>query len=415
MSDFIKTSKQKEAIQTLIKFKYALLYGGSRSGKTAIIIFAIIVRASKCKSRHAIIRNTLNAVKRSIFLDTLPKVLQLAFPDLRVKFHKSDFYIILPNGSEIWLFGLDDKKAERILGMEFSTLFFEEASELDYSSIQMALSRLAEKNTLDKKVYFAENPPTKNHWSYWLFVKKLDPVDEIPLENPEQYGHLLMNPIDNLDNLDPEYLKLLGQMPEKDRKRFLQGLFTDIDDGVAYYAFDRDTHVKGTEFMAGTIFIGTDFNVNPMASVICQYYDGVFYIHDEIFLKNSDTFKMVNNLKRKKYFGTVIPDSTGKNRKTSGKSDFEILKGEGYQIMSTKNPFVSDRVNNVNRLFTQNRVIINPKCRKLINDLSKVAWKDNKLDQKTDPMLTHISDALGYVMWGLDPISKPMKSTQTVV
>ena len=50
----------------------------------------------------------------------------------------------------------------------------------------------------------------------------------------------------------------------------------------------------------------------------------------------------------------------------------------------------------MNRLLTDNRIIINPKCKKLIGDLEKVSWKDNKLDQKTDPMLTHMSDNAGY-------------------
>ena len=113
---------------------------------------------------------------------------------------------------------------------------------------------------------------------------------------------------------------------------------------------------------------------------------------------------MCDYLKKKGYYGTVIPDSTGKNRKTSSKSDHLILKDNGFTVMSTLNPFVTDRVNNINRLFTADRIIIDPKCKKLIGDLEKVAWKNEKLDQKTDTMLTHISDALGYGAWKLFPI-----------
>ena len=70
----------------------------------------------------------------------------------------------------------------------------------------------------------------------------------------------------------------------------------------------------------------------------------------------------------------------------------------------TKNPFVTDRVNNINRLFQENRIIINPRCKKLINDLERVAWRSNSLDQTTDKLLTHISDALGYWCWAIEPI-----------
>jgi phage terminase large subunit len=193
-------------------------------------------------------------------------------------------------------------------------------------------------------------------------------------------------------------------MPEKEHMRFLEGEFTNDDDGAAYYAFDREIHVSETKQVPGSLFLGMDFNVQPMTCVVVQYFNNTFYIHDEIYLENSDTYKMCDTLIKKKYLGTVIPDSTGKNRKTSGKSDHEILKENGFKIPSVRNPFVTDRVNNVNRLLTANRIIINPKCKKLIGDLEKVSWKDNKLDQKTDPMLTHISDALGYALWHLEPI-----------
>lgn len=408
IQNFKKTAAQSKAIKLLASpAKHIMLYGGSRSGKSFIIVFAIIVRACKVKSRHVMLRQTFNSIKTSIWLDTLIKVLAIAFPNLTFQMNKSDYYITLPNGSEIWIAGLDDdKRVEKILGKEFSTIFFNECSQLSYRSIQVALTRLAEKNSLKKKVYYDENPPSKKHWSYWLFVKKQDPVENTPLEDPEEYTSMVINPIDNLDNIDEDYLKMLSKMPEKERQRFLEGEFTDEDDGAAYYAFDRERHVKPCKKEAGSIFISMDFNVNPMTASIGQYINETFYIFDEIFLENSDTYKMVAELKRRNYYGTVIPDSTGKNRKTSGRSDFQILEEAGYKIPYVRNPFVVDRVNNVNRLFTADRIIIDPKCRKLIGDFEKVSWKDNKLDQKTDPMLTHCSDNAGYMFWHIDPIEK---------
>ena len=381
-----------------------------------MIVYALIVRMCKVKSRHVILRHTFNSIKTSIWMDTLPKVLSLCFPKLAVKWNKSDYYITLFNGSELWVAGLDDdKRVEKILGKEYSTMAFNECSQLSYSAVQVALTRLAEKNELKKKVYYDMNPDAKNSWSYYQFIKKLNPVDNEPLKRPDDYIWLRMNPSDNLSNVDEEYLSMLESLPEKERNRFLLGEFTDVDDGVVYYSFDRENHVRETLEHNGTIYIGMDFNVDPMTAVIFQVINGTFHIQDEIFLRNSDTFKMVKALKAKNYYGTVIPDSTGKNRKTSGKSDFNILKDNGYQIASVRNPFVSDRTNNVNRLFNQNRIIINKKCKKLINDLEKVAWKDNKLDQKTDPLLSHISDALGYGLWNLDPIEKLKRSTQRIV
>ena len=418
MTDFKKTEKQKEAIRLISSTKNSALFGGSRSGKTFILCYALAVRAAKMKSRHVILRQNFNHIKRSIFLDTMPKVISLAFPGIksRIKENKTDLYYSLPNGSEIFLGGLDDgKRVEKILGTEFSTIWFNEASQIDYSSVQIALTRLAEKNDLKKRVWYDFNPPTKSHWSYWLFNKKLDPIAEEPLKNPDDYSSLLMNPTDNIENIDSEYLALLESMPEKDRARFLLGEFTDESNGQVYYAFNRERHVQAASRKPGTLFIGMDFNVTPMTAVIGQFVDNTFQIIDEVYLENSDTFKMADELKKRGYSGCkVIPDSTGRNRKTSGQSDFDILKQAGFVIESTYNPFVTDRVNNVNRLFTADKILIDPKCKKLINDLEKVSWKNNELDQSgKNKMLTHISDCLGYFCWRLDPFNKQIMQSFT--
>jgi PBSX family phage terminase large subunit len=407
--DFKKTDKQKEAIRLLANdSKFTALLGGSRSGKTFILLYAMIIRASKVRSRHLIVRQNFNHIKRSIALDTFPKVLRTAFPKLRPVQNKTDLFYTLNNGSEIYLAGLDDgKRVEKILGTEYSTIWFNEASQIDYASTQVAITRLAEKNDLKKKIWYDFNPPNKTHWSYWLFQKKLDPVEEVTLQDPENYQSLLMNPNDNLENIDQDYLNLLSKMPEKERNRFLLGLFNDESDGVVYYSFKREEHVAPVTKTNGTLFVGMDFNVDPMTAVIFQFIDNKIMVHDEIYLNNSDTYKMSAALKAKGLGGaTIFPDSTGVNRKTSGMSDFQILKEAGFKIESTRNPFVFDRVNNVNRLFQANKIVIDPKCRKLINDLEKVSWKDNKLDQSgPNKHLTHISDCLGYACWALDPIN----------
>ncbi|TXH09389.1 MAG: hypothetical protein E6R04_08105 [Spirochaetes bacterium] len=415
--EFIKTDKQKEAVRKMSgTAKEVMLFGGSRSGKTAIIVRQIIIRACKTKSKHLIVRLNFNHAKRSIWLDTLPKVFALAFPGLKHKQNKTDYYYTLSNGSEIWVAGLDDKeRIEKILGTEYSTIYFNECSQIPYTSIPLVKTRLAEKNSLNKKIFYDENPPNKSHWSYWLFIKGIDPLDEGPVEDKSYYDYLLMNPVDNMENLDADYLKMLEKLPEAERNRFLYGQFGDESEGQVYHAFRHDDHVKPAKKTEGTVFVGMDFNVDPMTAVVFQYINNEFHVFDEVYLPNSDTYRMTAELNRKGYGGAVvIPDSTGRNRKTSGMSDFEILKQGGFTVKDSRNPFVLDRVNNTNRLLMQNKIIIDPRCKKLINDLNKVVWKDNKLDQKGEnKMLTHISDALGYGLWNLDPILQ-IKEQRTI-
>ena len=65
--EFKKTLDQTEAIKLISSgAKHIMLYGGSRSGKTFILVYAIILRALKVKSRHVILRAVFNHIKTSI-------------------------------------------------------------------------------------------------------------------------------------------------------------------------------------------------------------------------------------------------------------------------------------------------------------------------------------------------------------
>ncbi len=109
---FDLTEKQKEVRSIFATAaRYMLVYGGSRSGKTFLIVYAIVTRALKAPgSRHAIFRNDGVDAKQSIGNETLPKVIELAFPGLKLKWHDRDGYYELPNGSQIWLAGLKDRE-----------------------------------------------------------------------------------------------------------------------------------------------------------------------------------------------------------------------------------------------------------------------------------------------------------------
>lgn len=235
---FQKTTIQQRAINLFTsgatKF---LLYGGSRSGKSFIIIFAMIVIACKFPgSRHLICRFRFNHVKNSIWLDTLKKVLKTCFPLIKPHWNNQDFFITLPNGSEIWIGGLDDKdRSEKILGMEFLTIFVNEASQISYESYTTLLTRLAQKIDGARNFLFIdENPPSKKHWTYKVFVENVEPENNISLSHVDQYGSLKMNPADNLENISEEYINLLHSLPERKKKRFLRGEFGDDNEGALW-------------------------------------------------------------------------------------------------------------------------------------------------------------------------------------
>ena len=248
-SGFTLTEKQEQIADKLASSsKHLLVYGGSRSGKTFALCWAIAQRAIKAPgSRHAIFRRHGVAVKQSVGKDTFPKVMGLAFPGVPFKWHEQDGYFAIETAggtSEVWLAGLDDKeRVDKVLGKEFATLYFNEASEIPYASYVVAQTRLAQKvHRVDGKVlalksYVDLNPTTRQHWTYRLYVEGVEPESNQSVD-VKNYAYEIANPQDNADNLNADYLESLKALPERARKRFWDGEFAgDAEDAL----WRRDT------------------------------------------------------------------------------------------------------------------------------------------------------------------------------
>jgi hypothetical protein len=111
---------------------------------------------------------------------------------------------------------------------------------------------------------------------------------------------------------------------------------------------------------------------------------------------------------------SIVPDATGKALKTSsaGKSDHYILQQYGHKILPSRNPFRSDRFNALNNILSKSRLVIDNKCVKLIRDLEQVVYKEgSNLEDTSNPELTHISSALGYLVY----YHFPLVSRQAVI
>lgn len=227
--------------------RFVCLFGGARSGKTFLIVRAIIMRALKAPgSRHLIARFRQNAVWTSIVGDanaTLFVVADECFNGLKFASHRKDGYFELENGSTIWLGGLDEKeRIDKILGREYSSVYLNEASEIPYSSVLVALTRLAEVRVeIKQRAYIDLNPIGKSHWTNRMFNEKCDPLTRQPYNVPRRYVSARLNPIDNIHNLSAEFMAYLETLPEKQRKRFLEGDYADEIEGAlwTYETIDR--------------------------------------------------------------------------------------------------------------------------------------------------------------------------------
>jgi hypothetical protein len=143
---FKPTAIQKKAL-ALLKggAKHILLFGGSRSGKTTVLVMAIIYRALRfAGSRHLICRYRAKDARSSVLRETLLPWLDNTIGKGGYNYLAHESMVTLFNGSEIWIGGLGDREqADKILGHEYNTIYFNKISQLSYAAVTTAYSRLA--------------------------------------------------------------------------------------------------------------------------------------------------------------------------------------------------------------------------------------------------------------------------------
>ncbi len=210
---FLPTGAQRAAL-SLIKSsaKHILLFGGARSGKTTILVLTLIFRSLRYPgSRHLVCRLRLKDARSSVLHETMiPLVVRSAWlvadfvccsplqPNCSgmhpswlnriigtklYKLNRHDNYISLYNSSEIWIGGLGDKEqVDRILGHEYNTIYFNEVSQISYHAVTTAYSRLAMKIPGCRNLFLYDcNPASPLHWSYRVFIRKIDFKTDTPM------------------------------------------------------------------------------------------------------------------------------------------------------------------------------------------------------------------------------------------
>lgn len=198
--------------------------------------------------------------------------------------------------------------------------------------------------------------------------------------------------------------------------------------GGIYHAFSDDNVTAKAAYQPNQpIVVGSDFNVDPMAWVIGHFYDGKFYVFDELYIRNTNTQEALDRLYDKyghhsagwAFFG----DAAGKHRKTSAATtDYLIIKNDTrFRDASVhypdRNPLLADRFAASNAAIRnakgELRVFINPACRYLIRDLKFRCYKEGTREPNDQPGIGHMADAFDYPVWKLFPFRLDEQSNAT--
>lgn len=378
--------------------RFRVVVAGRRWGKTQLARVELIARALRARGRYWYVAPTRVDAK-DIFWADLKAAIDPSW--LSQSPLETELKIDFRNGSEIRLHGADKPDALRGRGLRFVVL--DEYADMKPQSWTEALRPALSDHKAP--ALFIGTPKSFNHF-YAQYERGQDP--RVSAWRSWQY-RTVDNPF--IDPTEVEAAK--DDLDERTWRQEYEASFETIA-GRAYYAFDRRTNVAPVTLNPQEpVCLFFDFNVDPACAGVGQRqhdYALVAYVVKLTHRGGEATRAMAQALKaylaKIGHTGAVriYGDATGRSAKTTGPADHQVLRdvfpGAVWCIPS-HNPHERDRVSAVNSVCESmsglRRLVIDPTCVPLIADLEQVIYAENgELDKKTNPALTHLSDALGY-------------------
>ena len=383
------------------KKRFRAVCAGRRFGKTHLAIRTMAEWASEPNKEVWYLAPTYRQAKMIAWKKLKKKLVDLRWVD---KINESELTITLKNGSTISLKGADAYDSLRGAGLD--GLILDEAAVMDpeawYEVLRPMLSDKA------GKALFITTPAGMN-WFYEIYQNHL--------EDPENWESFSYTTIDggNVPASEIEQAK-----KDLDLRTFRQEYLATFEtySGRIYYAFDRALNVKEPVVLNDeVIYIGMDFNIDPMSAVIALRQGDDLYVVDEIRMYSSNTQEVVGEIRSRfpKSKIWVYPDPAGHQRKTSasGATDITLLSNAGWVVKAPRSHTpVRDRINAVNsRLCGTNgvrRLFVSPKCKYTIEGLERHVYKEGTSQPDKDSGYDHMMDALGYMVDYLFPVKRDL-------
>lgn len=431
----------KQELAMTIPTRRLLLSGGVRSGKTQVACFKIKEIALRIPgSQILVMRRTLKELRDDTF-KTFYNPIDGLFSNTRVygKLNRSNYEHVLPNGSKIMFRQADDPK--KLLGMDLSCIYFEQAENIDKDIFDYALTRLT--------FWGDSKKPQSRGYRYIQKYASGEYADSIA-KKPNHFFILSCNPdtgswiYDDIISTCPDYTPFtphikhpeLGwdivnfqtednaQLPdvkeyieeikntssETHFRKFILGEWVGSE-GQIYSHFRNALHII-SDFKYNSesheIVVGIDPGSSHYTGVTFTAYNkrtDKYIIFDEIRIKDRIIPEISDIIKEKLKTYKIdinkvqfVIDSAANSTDSGG-----VSKADQYRqckiYVQNANKELFGALERINGLFKQNKIFIVGSCIHHLMDVKSYKWnKNGSPDKGTGEKAFDIMDSMRYTL-----------------
>jgi len=387
------------ALQRPARFKGAK--GGRSSGKSHFMAEEFVEHMVRHPNAHMVcIREVQRSLKFSAKSLIEAKIESLGVGHL---FTVMATEIRTKYGNGVVIFeGMQDHTVDSIKSLEgFEVAWVEEAQSISQRSLDMLIPTI--------------RADASELWFSWNSYLKNDPIEVLFAGLTEDFVLVHANYKDNPwcpEVMRKEAARLKALDPDA-YDHIWEGAFYIGGNGRVYSRFVKKPYPEGNidesiQDHGGDIYVGQDFNVNPMSSVVAIRVVDECHILDSIEIASSSTQEVADEL-RLRYPGRSIiicPDPAGRARHTNapvGQTDFTILERAGFDVRAPlAHPPVVDRINNVQEMCfdgERRRLRVHPRAESYITAMSMQTYKKDTSQPDKKSGYDHLTDAGGYLLW----------------
>jgi PBSX family phage terminase large subunit len=393
---------------------YGGFFGGIGSGKTATgTHFSITMIKNNPATVGFIGANSYQQLNQSTLKNFFEYVDKYGFRyvydirpprswGIKSKFKKHNGIITFAFGPQIIVRSMENY--DDIRGIEIGWLWLDETRDTKKEAWDVVKGRLRD-NASTNRAGLITTTPNGHDWQHEEFIVKPGTKNDEGKILNKDHIHVISSTYENRKNLPEGYIESLEDSYDSFlAKQELGGEFVNTQSGRVYYSYTDLNHDKTIKYDPSlALYIGMDFNVDPMTAVLYQNYteqDATLKNHiiSKIFkvyyLRGSNTQllakKIVNDFPNAPAY-ILTPCQSGSARQTVapiGINDLRLIQvefvGKPLRIaMKTKNPMIRDRIAVTNNRLEKKLIMINPLgegCKELISDWQLGYYKEGTSD-----------------------------------